>query len=74
MGEKSCKTLSVEFGEDRVIFIKCDVTNASEFDEAVKEVVTKFKQLDIFINNAGYLDETKWERILDVNLVSILSY
>ncbi|KAF2881953.1 hypothetical protein ILUMI_24220 [Ignelater luminosus] len=48
-----------EFGEGRCIFLKCDVTVSNELEEAFKETVRVFKQLDIVVNNAGILNEKK---------------
>jgi short-subunit dehydrogenase involved in D-alanine esterification of teichoic acids len=38
--------------------------------EAFKETQTKFKALDIVINNAGILADSKWELEIAVNMVS----
>lgn len=57
--------------------IVCDVRNASQVENLVKETVNIFGGLHIFVNNAGIgylmqlvteLEEDKWDAVLDVNL------
>jgi 15-hydroxyprostaglandin dehydrogenase (NAD) len=38
--------------------------------EAFKKTHTEFKALDIVINNAGILDDRRWELEIEINLVS----
>ncbi|KAL2718740.1 15-hydroxyprostaglandin dehydrogenase NAD(+)-like [Vespula squamosa] len=71
-GAQSALTLEKKFGENRVIFIPCDVTNASQFEEAIKEVICTFNNIDIFINNAGILDESRWEKTIDINVTGLI--
>ncbi|KAF5296388.1 hypothetical protein FQA39_LY12507 [Lamprigera yunnana] len=58
---------------DRVIFIKTDVSERTQFDDAFKETVKKFKNLDIVVNCAGLLDENDWEREIAVNLTGTVN-
>jgi NAD(P)-dependent dehydrogenase (short-subunit alcohol dehydrogenase family) len=37
--------------------------------EAFKKTHTKFKALDIVINNAGILEDSRWEQEIAVNVV-----
>lgn len=58
------------------IAFKLDVSNKSEVDSVVAEIVKKFGQLDILINNAGIvqfkpfleLSEEDWDKTIDINL------
>lgn len=43
---------------------------SSIFAEAVKKIICTFNNIDIFINNAGILDESRWEEMIDINVVS----
>jgi 3-oxoacyl-[acyl-carrier protein] reductase len=61
----------------RAAAVKCDVTDRSQVDEAVKRTVDEFGSVDILVNNAGTLDHVGqladqrpelWERDLKVNL------
>lgn len=72
-GEETVAKLGAEFGKDRLKFVKADVTNKAEFEAAVNTVVADFKTLDIFINNAGILNDGLWEKQILINFVSTLS-
>jgi NAD(P)-dependent dehydrogenase (short-subunit alcohol dehydrogenase family) len=58
------------------IAFKLDVANKSEIDSVVAEIVKKYGQLDILINNAGIvqfkpfleLSEEDWDKTIDINL------
>ncbi len=63
------------FGGEAMAF-KLDVSDKSEVDSVVAEIVNKFGRLDILINNAGIcqfkpfleLSEEDWDRTIDINL------
>lgn len=71
----------VRAGGGRAMAIRADVTAAAEVCAMVERVTTDFGQLDFAFNNAGILgpmgtplhelEETAWERVLDVNLKSV---
>ena len=78
--EEEAKKLAEEIKEEYkvdVLVIKCDVSNSSEVENMVNEVVDHFGGIDILVNNAGVsrdsllLDksEKEFKRILDVNLL-----
>ncbi|GFG40407.1 hypothetical protein Cfor_07241 [Coptotermes formosanus] len=67
-GENAVRELQAEYGADRVIFIKTDVTNIAELEGAFKKTHTTFQALDIVINNAGILDDGRWELEIAINL------
>lgn len=64
-----------EFGHE-VLAVSCDVTDESQIERAVKEVVDHFGKIDILVNNAGYcipnptitMTQEEWHRVIDVNL------
>lgn len=59
---------------------KLDVTQKSECDSFVQEVLKKWKSVDILINNAGLmplsfiknLKVNEWEKMIDVNIKGVL--
>jgi len=71
-GENAVRELQTEYGADRVIFIKTDVTNVAELEEAFKKTHTTFKALDIVINNAGVLDDRRWELEIAINVNAVV--
>lgn len=71
-------------GEGRVLAVAADVTDEEAVDSAAAEVEKAFGRLDILINNAGLhlpewnkqptlLDNDRWRRLLDVNVVGIVN-
>lgn len=71
-GAESAAILEKEFGKGRAIYLPCDVTNAKEFEESVKKVIDTFNGIDIFINNAGILNDVIWEKTLDINITGVI--
>src|SRR3989344_3162488 len=64
-----------DFGGEGIA-LKLDVSNKSEVDLVVAEIVKKFGQLNILVNNAGIaqfkpfleLSEEDWDKTIDINL------
>ncbi|MDZ7763054.1 MAG: SDR family NAD(P)-dependent oxidoreductase [Melioribacteraceae bacterium] len=65
---------------DRLYFHKCDVTNKNEVYALAVASSKEMGQIDILINNAGYVQggnlhehsDDKWEKTIDVNLTSLI--
>lgn len=74
LGQAVCN----EIGSQHASYIHCDVTKESDVENAVKTAISKHQKLDIMINNAVLIDESKpsildnevseFERVLSVNL------
>ena len=54
-----------------------DITNAATVDETIKTIITKFKNIDIFVNNAGIAGPSfktweypsnDWNKVIDIDL------
>lgn len=66
-------------GGGEAIFIKADVSKASEIEDMVSEAVKKYKRLDVVFNNAGIAlpksiidtTEEEWDKVMDVNLKGV---
>ncbi|XP_046752281.1 15-hydroxyprostaglandin dehydrogenase [NAD(+)]-like [Diprion similis] len=71
-GEESAKKLNAEFGNGKAIFIVCDVTKAQEFEAAFSKTEKEFGGLDIVINNAGIMDDARWELEIAINYTSVV--
>ncbi|CAG9783574.1 unnamed protein product [Diatraea saccharalis] len=67
--------LYTKFGALKAKFIKCDISNESEFADAYKQVFNKYRRIDVVINNAVVLsaDDSDYKRIVDVNLTATIS-
>ncbi|RLE15485.1 3-oxoacyl-[acyl-carrier-protein] reductase [Candidatus Aerophobetes bacterium] len=59
-----------------VTFFKVDVSNLSNVEKAVNQVIDKFSHIDILVNNAGItcdklilrMREEEWDRVIQINL------
>ena len=72
------KDLVSQISEDgnSASFIPCDISSESSIENAFKDVLTEYKQIDILINNAGItrdslllrMKEHQWDEVLNTNL------
>ncbi|KAF7285585.1 hypothetical protein GWI33_010494 [Rhynchophorus ferrugineus] len=67
-GLKAVRSISENFTENSILFVKTDVTDVDQFEEAFQCTVEAFGHVDILINNAGVLDDSDWKKTIDVNL------
>ncbi|XP_006770792.1 PREDICTED: 15-hydroxyprostaglandin dehydrogenase [NAD(+)] isoform X1 [Myotis davidii] len=69
-----CKAaLDEQFEPQKTLFIHCDVSDQEKLRDAFRKVVDYFGKLDILVNNAGVNNEKNWEKMLQINLVSVIS-
>ncbi|NDL59901.1 SDR family NAD(P)-dependent oxidoreductase [Phytoactinopolyspora mesophila] len=69
----------VETHGGRAVAITADVTRSTDVGQLVDDVIQRFGQLDIAVNNAGVLavgtvtelPEQEWHRVLDVNTTGV---
>ncbi|KAL3274250.1 hypothetical protein HHI36_015660 [Cryptolaemus montrouzieri] len=70
-GEKTVEALRKEFGRDKVIFTKTDVSNKESFEDAFKSTLAAFNNIDILMNNAGIFDEKNYEKLIQINMLGV---
>ncbi|CAG9832587.1 unnamed protein product [Diabrotica balteata] len=73
LGEKAVQQINSEFGKDKAIFLKADVTNIQQLEDAFKKTVEQYKYLDIVFNNAGILNDAIWEKEISINVVRVVA-
>ncbi|KAB0796296.1 hypothetical protein PPYR_10357 [Photinus pyralis] len=71
-GARMVKELIEEFGTNRAIFIKADVSIKEQFHEAFKKSVETFKNIDIVVNNA-MISTAEWCTSIAVNLTGMIT-
>ena len=62
-----------------IFFQKVNITSKNEVEEAVKEIIIKYKKIDILINNAGVIrdrsfmkmSQHEWDSVININLNSL---
>ncbi|XP_064594931.1 3-oxoacyl-[acyl-carrier-protein] reductase FabG-like [Liolophura sinensis] len=62
--------LSSGHGKDNVTSFIADVTDDKSMTDAFKHTLQKFGKLNVVINNASILNESKMEAMLSINMVS----
>ena len=71
--------LTAELGEDRALFVACDVSAVDQVDAMIAAAKERFGQIDIVFNNAGVtgmgatsdIDPAFWRRVLEIDLFSV---
>lgn len=65
------QSLNDQFQKSEVIFHLTNVARQHDVENAFREVLTRFKAIDLVITCAGILDEHSYEEMVNVNLVGI---
>lgn len=75
-GKKAISELEIKYKSfsNRLLFIKCDVTNKIEFEDSFKKTIEKFGKINIVVNNAGIMTKyiTSWELAIDLNYKAVV--
>ncbi|XP_070564455.1 15-hydroxyprostaglandin dehydrogenase [NAD(+)]-like isoform X2 [Ptychodera flava] len=71
-GKDVCDRLKGSYGEDKAIYVHCDVTSKTDFKNAFETTKANFGHVDILCNNAGIMDELNWESTLDINVKGVI--
>ncbi|XP_015110776.1 peroxisomal hydratase-dehydrogenase-epimerase [Diachasma alloeum] len=72
-GERAVKAVAKSYGGRKIIFLHADTSNYSQVLDAFKYVSTIVDSIDIVVNNAGILDERRWEREIAVNIGGMIT-
>uniref|UniRef100_UPI001ED7DFF8 15-hydroxyprostaglandin dehydrogenase [NAD(+)] n=1 Tax=Scatophagus argus TaxID=75038 RepID=UPI001ED7DFF8 len=71
-GKNLTEALEKQYGRDRVLFLNCNVELEEQLKAAFQKTVETLGGIDILCNNAGIMNETKWEETVSVNLVGVI--
>lgn len=75
-GELLQDELNGKYGEDKVKFVKCDITNDNQFYKVLEDVKEDKGYIDVLVNNAGVANESKVpliRRLIEINYVSLVN-
>jgi len=74
-GEKTLSELRERFGQDKVCFVRCDVTDEVEFRNLFDKTEEFFKVdcVDILVNNAGINTNWGWKKCMQVNIMAVMT-
>ncbi|XP_031621399.1 alcohol dehydrogenase 1-like [Contarinia nasturtii] len=64
--------LKTLFPTKAILFLKVDVRNKVEIENAYKQVVNAFGYVDVLANFAGILDESKPQDVIEINLLGVI--
>jgi NAD(P)-dependent dehydrogenase (short-subunit alcohol dehydrogenase family) len=78
-GKEIIKTID-EMGRTS-IFVKANVADYNDVEKMINEILTKFKRIDVLVNNAGInidklvtnMSPQDWQRVIDVNLTGVFN-
>ncbi|KAF2899023.1 hypothetical protein ILUMI_07150 [Ignelater luminosus] len=65
-GQEALNEITKEFGPNRALFIKTDVTKTDQLEAAFQETINKWKAVDVVINNAAIMNDG--QRQLEISL------
>ncbi|GAA6232101.1 15-hydroxyprostaglandin dehydrogenase [NAD(+)]-like [Lates japonicus] len=71
-GKSLKEALDKQYGQERTLFLNCDVESEEQIKAAFQKTVETFGGIDILCNNAGILNENEWERSISINLVGVI--
>ncbi|XP_031356902.1 15-hydroxyprostaglandin dehydrogenase [NAD(+)]-like isoform X2 [Photinus pyralis] len=71
-GSKAVRLLTEKFGSGKVIWLRADVSDERELEEAFNASIAHWGALDIVVNNAGVSDEPHPVRLINVNSVGVV--
>ena len=74
--EENANKFCSAFDTDRVLLIKADVSSFDEMQKMGRNVISKFKRVDVLVNNAGIseqkmindITESDWDNMFSVNV------
>ncbi|XP_076465867.1 15-hydroxyprostaglandin dehydrogenase [NAD(+)]-like [Babylonia areolata] len=72
-GEVTVSAFQQEYGLDKAMFVKCDVSSVGEMQNAFTALLDRFGRLDIMVNNAGIINEEDPERVVDINVKGVIT-
>ena len=66
---KTGEKLQTEYGMEKLIYVRTDITSHQSFEEAFEKCLEHFGTIDILVNSAGINGENNWETQLQINLL-----
>ncbi|VVC90087.1 unnamed protein product [Leptidea sinapis] len=71
-GKEAEKKLKDQYGNDKVVFIKCNV--GTDLEKVYDEVTKISETIDVVINNAGVQNEKNINKTIDINVVALMEW
>lgn len=71
-GKDTETSLKSQYGNDRIVFYKCDVQ--TDLEATFNKLIAEYKQIDVLINNAGVFAENDIRRTIEVNTIALMEW
>ncbi|WAR00971.1 PGDH-like protein [Mya arenaria] len=71
-GRQTEAALQRQYGADKALFVKCDVTKDNDMKDLWRVAVERFTTVDLMVNNAGIMNETLVEETVQINLMGAM--
>ncbi|XP_073967460.1 15-hydroxyprostaglandin dehydrogenase [NAD(+)]-like [Choristoneura fumiferana] len=72
LGSKATQNLNTKYGENKSVFIKCDVS--MEVEKTTNSIISTYKTIDVLVNNAGIVEETNPKKVVEVNVTAVIEW
>lgn len=71
-GKEACKHLTAVYGSNKCSYYHLNVISEEQFEKVFNRVKQEFGMVDILFNNAGILQDKKWELEVETNFKSMI--
>lgn len=71
LGNEAVKKLTAKHGNDKAVFLKCDVT--SDLETVTRKIFSSYK-VDVLLNNAGILNDALLKKTIDINVTGVVEW
>ncbi|XP_072931517.1 15-hydroxyprostaglandin dehydrogenase [NAD(+)]-like [Epargyreus clarus] len=71
-GVAAVAKLTEKYGNNKAVFIRCDVT--SDLEVTFEKIINEYKAVDVLINNAGILNEKALRKTIEVNTLALMEW
>ncbi|XP_059061350.1 15-hydroxyprostaglandin dehydrogenase [NAD(+)]-like [Achroia grisella] len=71
-GAEIANILNSEYGNNKAVFIQCDIT--TDLEVVSKLIFDKYKPVDILVNNAGVFCEDNPKKCMEVNATALIEW
>ncbi|RUS85541.1 hypothetical protein EGW08_006684 [Elysia chlorotica] len=72
VGAATEQELAQKHGQAKVKFIELDVTDGAKFEAAFQSAVERLGHVDLMVNNAGFMVESLWEKMIQLNYAGVV--
>ncbi|XP_013146782.1 PREDICTED: 15-hydroxyprostaglandin dehydrogenase [NAD(+)]-like [Papilio polytes] len=72
LGAAAINNLAAKYGENKVVFFKCDVI--TDLESISNRIVEEYKTVDVLVNNAGMLNDSAFKETIEINVTALIDW